>query len=393
MQGYLILADGTIYAGTAFGAIDNGQSQGEVVFNTSMTGYQELLSDPSYAGQIVVMTYPLIGNYGVNPEDNESKRVQVRGLIVRELCHSPSHWQAVWSLGDYLKKQNIIGLEGIDTRALTRHIRQQGTVNGIICAGSRTPAELTGLVQRAQKDPGLEQVDLAAEVTTQEPYVLLPTPGSVDPLRRAFVLRTDQLLCLPQPEPGSLRLVVIDYGAKHNILRALAWLGCQVVVVPKQFSVPQIQQYQPDGIVLSNGPGNPKAVNGATATARELIATGIPLLGICLGHQILGLALGGETRKMLFGHRGGNHPVSDLRTGRIYITSQNHGYVLEENSLNPELVEIIARNGNDGTLEGFRHRTLPILSVQYHPEGNPGPDDSLYVLHQFLEMVSARKNG
>ncbi|NPV90306.1 MAG: glutamine-hydrolyzing carbamoyl-phosphate synthase small subunit [Firmicutes bacterium] len=392
MEGYLVLADGTVYKGESFGAEGPAVSEGEVVFNTSMTGYQELLTDPSYSGQIVTLTYPLAGNYGVNLIDDESNRIQVKGLVVRESCESPSHWQREYTLGQWLKSQNIIGLSGIDTRSLTRKIRRYGTMNGIIVSGRRTEQELERMAQNLKESTGWEGCDLTAVVTADAPYLIpyRPGQGDSDPFLDGSLVKDVRPGDLGPKQQGVPRLVVVDYGVKRNILRNLAGYGCELVVVPQNASAESIIGYDPDGIVLSNGPGDPKEVRGAIETVRSLLATRIPTLGICLGHQILGLALGGNTRKMLFGHRGGNHPVKDLASGKIYITSQNHGYMLEEESLDPSVIEITAMNGNDGTLEGFRHRELPIVSIQYHPEGNPGPDDSKYLYKEFFDLLKKR---
>lgn len=401
MTGYLVLADGTVYRGQAFGAGGESPVEGEVVFNTAMNGYQELLTDPSYCGQIVVLTYPLAGNYGINSLHYESGRIQVRGLIVREACDSPNHWQGEMTLGEFLKSQNIIGLEGIDTRALTRKIRRYGTMRGIICCGLRSEGELQALIKRLQASQEEEEEDLAALVTTDTPYLIpgLPEQDSkaVDPfLEPGFIqVLEDEALLEKYKRRGSAelpRIVVVDYGVKRNILRRLFHRGSEIIVVPYTFAAEDILRFEPDGIVLSNGPGNPKAVRGARETVQRIIQSRIPILGICLGHQILALALGGNTTKLKFGHRGSNHPVIDPRSGRIFITSQNHGYVVEEDRLG-EGIEIIARNLNDGTLEGFKHRHYPIIAVQYHPEGNPGPDDTEEVFAEFLWMVErSRRN-
>jgi carbamoyl-phosphate synthase small subunit len=392
MEGYLVLADGTVYQGESFGAEGREASEGEVVFNTSMTGYQELLTDPSYNGQIVTLTYPLAGNYGVNLIDDESSRIQVKGLVVREICESPSHWQEELTLGQWPKSQNIIGLAGIDTRSLTRKIRRFGTMNGIIVSGHRTGEELKELAETAKASSGWEGQDLTALVTADTPYLIpyRPDAKDSDPFLDGTIVKDIRPQALGKKQEGVSRLVVVDYGIKRNILRNLANYGCELIVVPQSASAESILEYQPDGIVLSNGPGDPKEVRGAIETVRSLLTAGIPILGICLGHQILGLALGGNTRKMLFGHRGGNHPVKDFTTGKIYITSQNHGYMLEEGSLDSKVIEITALNGNDGTLEGFRHRELPIVSIQYHPEGNPGPDDSRYLYNEFFDLIKKR---
>jgi len=402
MTGYLVLADGTVYQGRIFAGSNKHEIGGEVVFNTAMNGYPELLTDPSYCGQIVALTYPLAGNYGVNSLHYESDRIQVRGLVVREACDSPSHWQSEMTLREFLDGQDIIGLEGIDTRALTRKIRRYGTMRGIICSGPRSAEELQSLAEKLKEDRSEE--DLASKVTTSVPYFIpaLPEAGrrEVDPFQLpGFIkkLADEDLLDLHKEGfskqfSKAPRIVVVDYGVKRNILRKIFQQGSEIIVVPYTFSAEEILRLGPDGIVLSNGPGDPKAVRGAKETVAEMIKSRIPILGICLGHQILALALGGNTRKLKFGHRGSNHPVVDLKSGRIFITSQNHGYVVEEEDLG-EGIEVTARNLNDGTLEGFRHRHYPIIAVQYHPEGNPGPDDSEKVFAEFLQMVDRARNG
>ena len=394
MEGYLILSDGTIYQGISFGAETDQITEGEVVFNTGLTGFQELLTDPSYCGQIVTLTYPLVGNYGINTVDNESDRIQVKALVVRGAAHKPNHWQLAMSLPEFLKSQHIIGLEGIDTRALTRKIRNHGTMNGVICTGFRSEEELQVLVNKARETQGWEGQDLTALVSTSTPYVIhySSVHGQIeDPFLEADLVESitpEYMESLDKlTSQGIYRVVVIDYGVKRNILRSLFALGCEVVVVPKHFSATEILEFKPSGILLSNGPGDPKDVVGAQETVQELIQQGIPLLGICLGHQILALALGGDTVKLKFGHRGGNHPVKNPEENKVYITSQNHGYVVVKDSLEPETFEIIAVNANDGTIEGFKHKTLPIMSIQYHPEGNPGPDDTGYHFGEFFQAM------
>lgn len=350
----LILEDGSAFTGTAFG---NGtEIGGEVVFNTSMTGYQEILTDPSYCGQIVTMTYPLIGNYGINAEDFESKRPFARGMIVREVCRKPSNWRSAGDLDAFMKEYGLMGLEGIDTRALTKKLRSHGTMKGIITL-SDEPMDV--LVQRVKSLPDLSGQDFVHQVSEREKTIL---PGN------------------------GPRVVLIDFGAKGNIARSLHALGCEVYVVPCDTQVTEIEGLNPSGIMLSNGPGDPKDVPYAIETIRALVGR-YPIFGICLGHQLLALALGGDTYKLKFGHRGGNHPVQDLSTGRVYITSQNHGFAVDENSLNPEEVIVSHKNVNDGTVEGIRHRHLPIFSVQYHPEAAPGPMDSEYLFADLLTAI------
>ena len=354
MRGVLVLEDGTTFEGEAFGAA--GKSAGEVVFNTGMTGYQEVLTDPSYCGQIVTMTYPLVGNYGINAEDSESRRLRVRGFIVRERCAEPSHWRSTETLGDYLFRNGIIGLSGIDTRALTRHLRNAGTMKGVIASMDTqtwTPDELVGEARAFEAESPVH------EVTTPCPY-------------RIF--------------GDGPKVTVIDYGLKTNILRCLGAMDCDITVVPAETPYEDLLEIDADGILLSNGPGDPKAVPGCVETVRKLIGWK-PIFGICLGHQILGLALGAGTYKLKYGHRGANHPVKDLATGRIQITAQNHGYAIDEESLVGLEIEVTHRNLNDGTVEGMSHRKLPVFSVQYHPEAAPGPEDSRHLFERFMAMM------
>jgi carbamoyl-phosphate synthase small subunit len=351
-RGLVALEDGSVFGGELYG---EGPVAGEVVFNTSMTGYQEILTDPSYAGQIVTMTYPLIGNYGANFEDQESFKVHARGLIVRELCAAPNYWRAEQTLGEYLALQGVVALAGVDTRALTRRLRERGMMRGVIAPGDADPREL---VEAARGVPDLDQVDLVAEVTARAPF----TAGA-----------------------GERRVALLDCGAKGNIVGSLVAAGLSVIVFPASTPATEILAAEPEGVVISNGPGNPKAVPYAVQTARELLKR-VPLFGICLGHQLLGLALGGDTYKLKFGHRGANHPVKDLATGRVYITAQNHSYAVDPASL-PDEVAVSHRNLNDGTVEGLVHRTEPVFSVQYHPEATPGPHDSEYLFERFLALL------
>lgn len=351
-RGLLALEDGSFFAGELHG---EGPVSGEVVFNTAMTGYQEILTDPSYAGQMVTMTYPLIGNYGANPEDEESREVHARGLIVRELCAEPNYWRAAETLAEYLGRHEVVALSGVDTRALTRRLRQYGTRRGIIAPGDADPMEL---VEAARRVPDLGELDLVAEVTVKAPQ----TVGK-----------------------GEQRVAVLDFGAKGNIVASLVQAGLAVTVFPAATPAAEILGAAPAGVVLSNGPGDPKAVPYTVATVRELVGR-VPLFGICLGHQVLGLALGGDTYKLKFGHRGANHPVKELASGRVYITAQNHGYAVDPASL-PREVAVSHTNLNDGTVEGLVHRELPAFSVQYHPEASPGPHDSEYLFARFLALL------
>jgi len=352
----LVLEDGAVFAGRAFGA--RVTAHGEVVFNTSMTGYQEALTDPSYAGQILVMTYPLVGNYGVNPGDVESRRIQVRGFVVREDCDIPSHWRSQGTLHDYLSAAGVPGIAGVDTRALTRHLRSQGVMMGAITQ-DESPEQV---LARLQEMPRYEDVDYVRWVSTQEPYEW-PHPGATD----------------------GRHIVVLDLGLKYNILRILRSLGCRSTAVPCGASAEAILSMRPDAVLLSPGPGDPALLDYAVETARGLIGR-IPIMGICLGHQVLAQAFGASTFKLKFGHRGANHPVRELATGRVYITAQNHGYAVDPEKL-PPAVEVSHINLNDDTVEGLRHRELPILAIQYHSEASTGPLDNVYMFERFLEML------
>jgi carbamoyl-phosphate synthase small subunit len=352
----LALENGKIFYGESLGA--EGSGAGEVVFNTAMTGYQEILTDPSYCGQIVAMTFPLIGNYGINEEDFESRRSFVRGFIVREACLYPNNWRATEKLAEYLKKNGIVAMSGIDTRELTRTIRESGTLRGIITTRDYSDAELR---QKVLDVPHLSGQNLLSEVTTPEQYSL---PG------------------------GNKRVVVLDLGMKRSIARNLHKAGCEVVIVPAFTTARDILALKPDGLMLSNGPGDPKDAGPVVDTVRDLIGK-LPLFGICLGHQLLALALGGNTYKLKFGHRGANHPVKDLQTTKVQITSQNHGYAIDETTLKGLDVTITHRNLNDGTVEGMVHNTYPVFCVQYHPEAFPGPSDSAHIFHRFLAMMEA----
>jgi len=368
----LVLADGTVYQGYSFGA--PGTAIGEVVFNTGMTGYQEVLTDPSYRGQLVTFTYPELGNTGVNPEDEESTKPQVSGAIARNVTAQPSNWRSRQSLPDYLRAHGIPGIAGLDTRALTRKIRSAGAMNGAISTEILDPAALLARVAAA---PSMEGLNLASAAGTDRIYEWQePTPAAWE-----FVAGS--------PDPD-VTVVAIDFGVKRNILRRLASHGCRIVVVPPHTPAADILALNPDGIFLSNGPGDPAAVTEGIATVRDLMTAAKPMFGICLGHQILGLAAGGTTFKLKFGHRGLNQPAG-LPGGRVEITSQNHGFALDADSLAQAGVTITHLNLNDRTVAGMTHGTLPIFSVQYHPEASPGPHDADYLFAKFVAMLRERK--
>ncbi|PKM78982.1 MAG: carbamoyl phosphate synthase small subunit, partial [Firmicutes bacterium HGW-Firmicutes-13] len=337
MKTRLVLEDGKFYYGESFGY--EGEEGGEVVFNTGMTGYQEIISDPSYSGQIVTLTYPLIGNYGINPEDFQAKKPLIRGLVVREYCEYPNHWQASHTISDFLKEEKIIGLSGIDTRSLTRHLRNQGTMRGLITTLDFSDREL---LDKVKDVPHLSDFDYVNYATAESPYVI---------------------------DGDGPHVALLDLGCKYSIIKSLKELGCKVTVLPANTLPEEILSLNPEGFMLSNGPGNPKSVPYVAETVKYLVGK-IPIFGICLGHQILGLALGGDTYKLKFGHRGTNHPVKSLKTGRVFITSQNHGYAIKKESLENHPVEISHININDFTVEGIKHKELPIFSVQFHPEGS-----------------------
>jgi carbamoyl-phosphate synthase small subunit len=372
MDAILALEDGRIFRGRAFGAV--GERMGEVVFNTSMTGYQEILTDPSYAGQIVVMTYPHIGNYGINPEDVEARRIFLEGFVVRELSPIVSNWRAAGSLDDYLKANGIVGISDIDTRALVRHIREKGAMRACISTAGGTEADL---VRKAASAPEMVGRELASAVTCAEPYQWngdsIEDPYGAPPYT---VGRSD----------ARFHVVALDFGVKYNSLRYLTALGCRVTVLPSTATASEILAAKPDGLFISNGPGDPATLTSAIEAIQDVIHREVPTFGICLGHQLLGHAFGGTTMKLAFGHHGGNHPVKDLRSGRIEITSQNHGFAVVADSL-PEDVEATHINLNDNTLEGLRHVRLPVFSVQYHPEAGPGPHDAEHLFVEFVDLM------
>ena len=375
---HLVLEDGSVYRGYAFGAAGRS-AHGEVVFNTSMTGYQEMLTDPSYAGQIVMATYPLVGNYGVNPNDFESRKVQVSGFVVREHCSEPSHSLSTMTLNEFLASQGVPGIFGIDTRAVTRRLRTRGVMMGMIAVGE-TPE--TALV-RLRDLPSYGDVDFVSQVTANKPYAW---DGRVVGLGgEASVARDTSPGALSGSADGS-KILISDYGLKYNILRMLRSRGCRVTAFPATATAEELLAHEPAGVVLSPGPGDPDLLDYAVLAAKGLVGK-VPILGICLGNQVVAKAFGAKTFKLKFGHRGGNHPVRDKRTGRVYITAQNHGYAVDPDSLPPEL-EVSHVNLNDGTVEGLRHTSLPVMSIQYHSEASPGPRDNEYIFDQFLSMVA-----
>ena len=367
----LVLRDGRVFAGESLGA--RGEASGEVIFNTAMQGYQEILTDPSYRGQIVAMTYPMIGNYGINEEDVESRRPWVNGFIVRECSPVASNFRATASLDDYLRRHGIVGIQGIDTRALTRHLRDHGAQDGIISSVASDPADLRA---RARELPGLVGRDLVAEVTVEKAYGW--SEGRWE-LSRGYVA----------PPPPRFKVVAYDCGIKFNILRQLRMAGCDVTVVPAATPPAQVLEWKPDGLFLSNGPGDPEGVPYLIASVRTLLGR-LPVFGICLGHQIMGLAGGGSTYKLKFGHHGANHPVKDLATGKVEITAQNHGFAVEPESAARHGWEPTHVNLNDGTCEGLRHREWPAFSVQYHPEASPGPHDAHYLFRRFTDLMTPK---
>ncbi len=353
----LVLEDGRTFHGASFGA--DGETFGEMVFNTSMSGYQEILTDPSYAGQIVCMTYPLIGNYGVNEDDIESRRPWAEGFVVKEASRIASNWRSTESLQSYLQRNNIVGIERIDTRALVRHIRDKGAMRAAISTIDFDPATL---LERVVASPDMKDRELATTVTVDEKFEY------------------------PSMDETRFHVVAYDFGVKTNSLREFARFGCRITVVPSVTSADDVMALKPDGIFLSNGPGDPSAMKAVIDEIRKLAETNVPMFGICLGHQLLGSAFGAETFKMKFGHRGGNQPIKDLTTGKVEITAHNHGFAVDAESL-PADIEVTHINLNDNTVAGLRHKTLPVFSVQYHPESAPGPHDSEYLFRRFIEVM------
>ena len=381
MRAILALADGKYFDGVAFGA--EGEALGEVVFNTSMTGYQEILTDPSYEGQLVAMTYPQIGNTGVNPEDVESRKPFMRGFIVKDYTAQPSSWRAAQPLDEYMRANGVVGIQGIDTRALVRHLRDQGAQEGIISTENADPQEL---VAKAKASPGLVGKDLVRNVTCTEAYDWNEGKWQFgEGYKRRAQPKASKRRGKGSFNAPAFFVVAYDFGIKYNILRNLAESGCLVRVVPATMPAEEVLALKPDGVFLSNGPGDPDAVPYAKENVQKLIGKK-PVFGICLGHQIMGLALGGKTYKLKFGHHGGNQPVMDLTTRKVEITAQNHGFAVDADSLKGA-VEVTHLNLNDDTVEGLAHRELPIFSVQYHPESSPGPHDADYLFQRFIKLM------
>ncbi len=375
----LALEDGRCFEGTAFGSI--GTTTGEICFNTSMTGYQEVITDPSYRGQIVSMTYPQIGNYGINPEDAESKGPHIRALVIGELCEVPSNWRSTQPLSSYLEENHILGIEGVDTRALTKHLRSLGAMRACVT----TELDADAAIAAAKASPKMEGMDYVTEVSTPDSY-LWAEESREWALPNVLAGKQGYYVALP---PVRHRIVAYDFGLKYNILRRLRQAGFEVEVVNSNTTAAEVMAKKPDGLFLSNGPGDPAALGDIHKEIRQLIGK-LPIFGICLGNQILAHAFGGATFKLKFGHRGGNQPVKDLRTGKISITSQNHGFAVDPDSLPPE-IEVTHINLNDNTVEGMRHRDFPVFSVQYHPEAAPGPNDAAYFFKEFADLIDSTK--
>jgi len=364
-QAFLILEDGSIYYGDSFGY--QGETFGEIVFNTSMTGYQEMLTDPSYAGQIVVPTYPLLGNYGINPSDVESREIQVSGFVVRQYCEEPSHTKETQTLNEYLVSQEIVGISEVDTRAITRRIRSKGVMMGAI-AVNISPEEA---LKQLKTKPAYDELNFVQKVTAREHYEWTEAGIGYDPII------------------NNLKILVSDYGLKYNILRILKGKGCEVEVFPSSVTADELLAQNPDGILLSPGPGDPELLEHLVTTTSQMLGQ-IPIMGICLGNQILAKSLGAKTYKLKFGHRGANHPVKDMISGKVHITAQNHGYSIDPDSLSSE-VDITHISMNDYTVEGIRHKSVPAMSIQYHSEASPGPKDNEYIFDDFLEMIRETK--
>jgi carbamoyl-phosphate synthase small subunit len=364
VKAFLAIEDGSVFEGRSVGA--EGETTGELVFNTSMTGYQEILTDPSYAGQIITMTYPQIGNYGVNEEDIESRQIFARGFVMRACCFEPSNWRATSSLPDYLKRENVVAIDDVDTRRITRLLRTKGAMKAVI---STIDADHESLVNKAHNAPDMAGSDFVKDVSVKQAYAWDP------------------------PEEIKYRVVAMDYGIKYNILRLLRQGGCAVTVLPATATPEEVLAHHPDGVFLSNGPGDPAALPYIYPVVQELIGRQIPIFGICLGHQILGHALGGTTYKLKFGHRGGNQPVKHEDHDRVEITAQNHGFAVDIASLDPQKINFTHTHLNDRTCSGMAHRDLPIFSVQYHPEASPGPHDSQYNFQRFFNMMDEAKMG
>jgi carbamoyl-phosphate synthase small subunit len=376
MKAILALEDGTIYEGKSIGV--PGTTVGEVVFSTSMTGYQEMLTDPSYGGQILTLTYPLIGNYGTTDADFESEKVQAAGFIIRQMCEEPSNWRSGGTLQEFLVRHEVVGIQEIDTRALTRRLRLQGVMKGAIS----TELSVKELIEYIKAAPDYSKTDFVRKVTTKNIY-------SWEGDAEIEANRGNALPGSPIPRPDGHMVALIDCGVKRNIMRNLAARGCRVTVFPCSAKAEEILDIDPAGVVISPGPGDPALLGYMAEELKKLIGKK-PILGICLGHQLLAWAYGGRTFKLKFGHRGGNHPVKDMTTGRVYITSQNHGYAVDENSIKGSGLEVAFINLNDGTVEGMRHKELPIFSIQYHPEASPGPRDSGYIFDQFIQSIESQ---